>query len=123
MRLWDQMNPEDLCRQHLLGQWREGLGLWNILTLGKKGYANHPETKRWRGFERALWAVLFQTREAMLKRGWNPKPMPEYPEWTFEPGLHVQSPFRNPPPWDNQLETLRAKKCDCELTRKPLVEA
>jgi hypothetical protein len=29
--------------------------MWNILTLDKKGYANHPETKRWVGKLAALY--------------------------------------------------------------------
>ena len=31
--------------------------MWNILTQGKRGYTNHPETKRWKGKLRALYRV------------------------------------------------------------------
>ena len=54
MRIWD-IEPQLLCRKHLLGEHRELHGLWNILTQGKKGYRNHPETKRWEGKLLALY--------------------------------------------------------------------
>ena len=54
MRIWD-LPPSVLCRQHLLGEHRELHGLWRILTLGKTGYARHPETLRWVGKLRALY--------------------------------------------------------------------
>ncbi len=46
MRIWD-VPPDILCRQHLLGEHRELHALWTILSKDKKGYRNHPETKRW----------------------------------------------------------------------------
>lgn len=46
MRIWD-LPVNLLCRNHLLGEHRELHAIWNILTTCKKGYANHPETKRW----------------------------------------------------------------------------
>jgi hypothetical protein len=56
MRIWD-IEPKDLCRQHLLAEHRELHGLWNILTKhgGKGGYSRHPETLRWVGKEKALY--------------------------------------------------------------------
>jgi hypothetical protein len=48
MRIWD-IPPDKLCRNHLLGEHNELHAMWNILTQGKKGYSNHPETKRWVG--------------------------------------------------------------------------
>jgi len=45
MRIWD-IPPDKLCRNHLLGEHNELHAMWNILTQGKKGYANHPETKK-----------------------------------------------------------------------------
>jgi hypothetical protein len=62
MRIWD-LPPENLCRNHLLGEHRELHAIWAILTEGKKGYANHPETLRWRGKLKAL----FQRHEAQVK--------------------------------------------------------
>jgi hypothetical protein len=54
MRIWD-IEPERLCRQHLLGEHRELHALWVILTDGRKGFAHHPETARWRGKLKALY--------------------------------------------------------------------
>ncbi len=54
MRVWD-LNPRYLCRQHLLGEHRELHAIWTILTTGKRGYARHPETLRWRGKLKALY--------------------------------------------------------------------
>ena len=48
MRIWD-VPVGCLCRMHLLGEHRELHAVWNIITLGKRGYSTHPETKRWIG--------------------------------------------------------------------------
>lgn len=53
MHIWD-IHPGYLARQQLLGEHRELHGLFNILTLGKKGYSRHPETLRWVGCVDAL---------------------------------------------------------------------
>src|SRR5690606_27842618 len=60
MRIWD-VEPAELCRAHLLGEHRELHGLWNILTLGKRGYRAHPETQRWVG----KLASLYERHEAL----------------------------------------------------------
>jgi hypothetical protein len=54
MRIWD-LPPKALCRRHLLGEHVELHALWSILTKGKKGYARHPETLRWKGKLMALY--------------------------------------------------------------------
>lgn len=54
MRIWD-LPPSVLCDKHLLGEHRELHGLFNILTQNKKGYSQHPETKRWVGKTKALY--------------------------------------------------------------------
>jgi hypothetical protein len=53
MRIWD-IHPGYLNRHSLLGEHRELHGLVSILVNGKKGYAQHPETKRWVGYGWAL---------------------------------------------------------------------
>ena len=53
MRIWD-INPGYLNRQSLLGEHRELHGIVSIINNGKKGYSNHPETKRWVGYGWAL---------------------------------------------------------------------
>jgi len=50
MRVWD-INPGYLNRQSLLGEHRELHGIISIIVNKKKGYANHPETVRWVGYE------------------------------------------------------------------------
>jgi hypothetical protein len=46
VRIWD-VAAGYLNRQSLLGEHRELHGLHNIVTLGRKGYSRHPETRRW----------------------------------------------------------------------------
>jgi hypothetical protein len=53
MRIWD-LNPGFLNDQSLLGEHRELHGIFSILVNHKKGYARHPETRRWRGHLPAL---------------------------------------------------------------------
>ncbi|MFH1286396.1 MAG: pyrimidine dimer DNA glycosylase/endonuclease V [Candidatus Magasanikbacteria bacterium] len=63
MRIWD-IQPKYLCRKHLLAGHGVLHGLWNILTkhVGKGGYSQHPETKRWIGKLKAL----YDRHEAMV---------------------------------------------------------
>src|SRR5690242_5548948 len=70
MRIWD-VSPSILCRQHLLGEHRELHALWKILTENKKGYRNHPETKRWEGKLKALYLRHENLVEEMKLRGYN----------------------------------------------------
>jgi hypothetical protein len=69
MRIWD-VDPPSLCRSHLLGEHRELHAIWTILTQGKRGYANHPEVRRWQG----KLAALYERHEAqvtvMTRRGY-----------------------------------------------------
>jgi hypothetical protein len=53
MRIWD-IHPGYLNRNSLLGEHRELHALVSICVHGKKGYAHHPETLRWREFLHAL---------------------------------------------------------------------
>lgn len=39
----------------MLGEHRELHAIWSVLVNGKKGYANHPETLRWKGKLKALY--------------------------------------------------------------------
>ncbi len=70
MRIWD-VSPSILCRQHLLGEHRELHALWTILTTHRKGYMNHPETKRWVGKLKALYLRHDRLVEEMKLRGYN----------------------------------------------------
>jgi len=46
MRVWD-INPGYLSNQNLLGEHVEIHAIYSVITKNKKGYSNHPETKRW----------------------------------------------------------------------------
>jgi len=116
MRVWDQIPPSKLCRQHLLGEHREIHAIWTVLrranrrtlTAGTAGYMNHPEVRRWRGKERALaqrHSVIVREMEA---RG--------YEHRTPLSKLPFDGSPRKPKPIDDQLEKLRGKNCDCEVS-------
>ena len=107
MRIWD-IDPADLCRNHLLGEHRELHGLWNILTQDLTGYRRHPETRRWEGKLAALFARHESLVAEMERRGFNHHSGLD-PE--LATGLRVQEDFVDPV--GRQIEILRAKGCDC----------
>ncbi len=49
MRVWD-IHPGYLSDKSLLGEHVEIHALYNIIRSRKKGYSQHPETKRWKGY-------------------------------------------------------------------------
>ncbi len=111
MRIWD-IEPERLCRAHLLGEHRELHGLWNILTLGRSGYATHPETKRWRGRLAALYARHEQLVAEMSRRGYEHRsPLDE----DLATGSDRQEEYVDLP--DIQRRILAGKPCPCPLPR------
>ncbi len=70
MRIWD-INPKKLCNKHLFGEHRELHAIWSILVNDKKGYRNHPETKRWVGKNKALFFRHEQLVKEIKRRGYN----------------------------------------------------
>lgn len=107
MRVWDQVEPSDLCDKHLLGEHREIHVIWGVVVNGKRGYSDHPEVKRWVGRARALQLRHARVVEEMTIRGFNHKsPLPHIPA----PGYSTY-----PPPWDNQLQKLQEKGCECNV--------
>lgn len=68
MRIWD-LDPGALCDRHLLGEHRELHAIWTVLTTGRRGYARHPETLRWRGRLAALYARHEAEVAEMTHRG------------------------------------------------------
>ena len=109
MRIWD-ISPDRFCRQHLLGGHRELHAVWVILTQGKKGYANHPETRRWRGKERALFLRHAQLVAEMEKRGYRHLTPLDPAEAA---GSDVQDEFVSTV--EEQVELLRRKRCGCAV--------
>lgn len=109
MRIWD-VEPELLCRAHLLGEHRELHGLWNILTLGKPGYAAHPETKRWRGKLAALHGRHERLVGEMRRRGYDHRsPL----DAALATGSGIQDDYVDSPAMQRRI--LLAKPCDCLL--------
>lgn len=107
MRIWD-IPPSKLCRKHLLGEHRELHAIWSVLTNGKRGYSNHPETKRWVGKLKALFIRHQQLVKEMKNRGWKHK------SDLIEPfDQSVQDVFVDTP--EKQVLILRSKKCECKV--------
>jgi hypothetical protein len=109
VRIWD-LDPACLCRGHLLGEHRELHAVWAILTEGKRGYRNHPETRRWEG----KLAALYRRHEALVaemgRRGWrHASPL----DPALATGAAVQDVYVDPPA--GQRELLRAKGCGCRV--------
>jgi len=104
------MSPKVLCRKHLLGEHRELHAIWNIITLGRKGYSRHPETLRWQG----KLAALYQRHEALVNemeaRGYSHRsPLDE----AMATGEEVQDTFVDEP--SAQYLILKSKRCDCDV--------
>ena len=107
MRIWD-IEPDELCRKHLLGEHRELHGLWNILTQGKPGYSRHPETRRWEG----KLAALYRRHEALVvemgARGYDHRsPL----DASLASGSPVQDVFIDDVKTQRRL--LKEKGCEC----------
>ena len=109
MRIWD-VDPGKLCRSHLLGEHRELHALWSVITKGKKAYANHPETNRWRGKLKALYARHESLVEEMERRGYCHKtPLDK----NLAKGRGEQDEFVDFP--ERQAEMIRKKNCGCRV--------
>lgn len=109
MRVWD-LPVTALCDDHLRGEHRELHGIWNIITLDKRGYRNHPETQRWIGRLGALRRRHEEQVEEMGRRGWNHKsPLPAAPAGESE----VQDTLVDS--LDDQRLRLIDKGCACEV--------
>jgi hypothetical protein len=107
MRIWD-VSPKLLCRNHLLGEHRELHALWTIITQNKKGYINHPETKRWIGKTAALFARHELLIAEMKKRGYNHASSLEK---RLAKGEKIQTSFVDS--ISKQKMILKSKPCDC----------
>lgn len=109
MRIWD-ISPRKLCRNHLLGEHREIHAVFSILSNHKKGYANHPETLRWKGKLRALWLRHETLAEEMRRRGYiHNSPI----DRRKAAGRSVQDEFVDS--IAKQKKILAAKGCSCTV--------
>lgn len=109
MRIWD-VEPEKLCRKHLLGEHRELHALWTILSENRKGYRNHPETKRWVGKLAALYKRHDLLVEEMGKRKYNHNSPLDKSKAT---GSVIQNDFVHS--YEEQIAILNQKNCDCNI--------
>jgi hypothetical protein len=109
VRIWD-LDPSLLCDRHLLGEHRELHAIWSVLTTGKRGYANHPETLRWRGRLAALHARHESQVTEMARRGFrHASPL----DRELATGAAEQTELVDP--IETQRTRLAAKGCACRM--------
>jgi hypothetical protein len=107
VRIWD-VPVNRLCRSHLLGEHRELHAVWSIISQGKKGYATHPETRRWVGKLSALYRRHEDQVREIKRRGWrHASPLDE----TLAVGKGHQDTFVTPP--EQQERMLTERGCGC----------
>lgn len=110
MRIWD-IPAQELCQKHLLGEHRELHAIWTILTTDRKGYRNHPETKRWVGKLKALYNRHAELVQEMERRGYVHKsPLDK----TLATGSDLQDAFVHS--IDEQHIILQNKPCTCPIS-------
>jgi Pyrimidine dimer DNA glycosylase len=107
LRIWD-VPPNELCRVHLLGEHRELHAIWTILTEDKRGYRNHPETRRWAGKQAALYSRHQQLAAEMSRRGYAHR---SELDRSLAVGTSVQRDVVDS--LERQRELLAAKPCAC----------
>ena len=112
MRIWD-IPTRELCNKHLLGEHRELHAIWNIITENKKGYSNHPETKRWKGKLKALYKRHEEQIKEIKKRGFKHKSPLDIKKAL---GKEKQDYYLDS--IDKQKQILKKKKCNCKLQQK-----
>lgn len=105
MRVWHIDLIPYLCSTHLVACWREALGAYSIITEGKTGYANHPQTKQYAECPEALHDVLMALKQEADKRGYHFKDVPERVEFGG-----TEKPWQT---LEEQVEWLKTKGCKC----------
>lgn len=109
MRIWD-IEPKKLCRQHLLGEHHELHALWSILINHKKGFSQHPETKRWVGKTKALYLRHEKLVQEMKRRHYRHNSPLDRRHAT---GSTVQKKLLQTK--KEQIAILKSRHCDCLL--------
>lgn len=113
MRVWD-IHPGYLNRQSLLGEHRELHSIVSIILNHKKGYSNHPETKRWVGYGWALKTRHKLLTAEMALRGYHD----HSPVHTRSNNHHWPDTFIDHPA--QQISLLKEKYRQREFGRIPL---
>jgi hypothetical protein len=113
VRIWD-VDPGYLSRSRLLGEHRELHGVEAVISGGKKGYAHHPETQRWRGCLPALaWRHRHLAAEMRLRGYIDRTPLETSGGEVPWPAGYLTAPA-------DQFALLRAKYAEGEEGRIPL---
>lgn len=79
MRSWHPISPAVLDRKRLLGEHLELHTIYSVIVNNRKGYSQHPETKRWENFVPALILRHNAVVAEMERRGYqhhSPLPIP-----------------------------------------------
>ena len=93
-----------------MGEHRELHAIWSVLVNGKKGYARHPETLRWRGKLKALFGRHDALVKEMAVRGYDHRsPLPK----RLARGSALQRTFVATKP--AQIQMLKSKRCRCDV--------
>jgi hypothetical protein len=109
VRIWD-LDTSILCDRHLLGEHRELHVIWSVITTGKRGYARHPETLRWRGRLAALYERHEDQVSEMHSRGFrHASPL----DAALATGARRQTDFVDEP--SDQHLKLRGRGCGCRV--------
>ena len=84
--------------------------VWSILTQGKRGYSNHPETMRWKGKLHALYL----RHEALVKEMASRRYRHQSPlAAQLASGKAKQDAYVDS--YEEQVEILRRKACGCNV--------
>ena len=89
MRVWD-IHPGYLSDKSLLGEHVEIHALYSIISGGKNGYSQHPETKRWTGHLQQLNVRHNLVVKEMGLRGFN-----HNSPLLNSMNIHIQKPVAN----------------------------
>jgi hypothetical protein len=113
VRVWD-VSPGYLNRQSLLGEHRELHGIHAIISLGRTGYARHPETLRWvRALSGLAWRHQHLADEMRLRGYVDRTPIGTSRRRVVWPGIFIDPP-------SEQFRLLRAKYVGRLTGRIPL---
>jgi len=96
-----------------LAEHRELHAIWSVLTNHKKGYSRHPETLRWKGRLKALYARHDRLVREMAARGYkHQSPLNK----RLAAGSAIQTEYVTPR--GEQLMLLKRKGCQCNTRRR-----
>lgn len=112
MRVWD-VPLRVLCNKHLVAMHVEIHSIFNVITEDKKGYANHPETMRWRPKVLQLAFKHDEVANEMHRRGLNHHSVLQLrPMLAGEYNNVWPKPIT---PLEEQWKLLGSKNCECPM--------